>query len=184
MTDTDVISTGRLLFLDATLHRVIRRFEEEYPECRESPPTPPPSSISPSSSPTSFPPRTSSNYPPPSLMDPSAASSTSTFAPFGSRSSPPLLLPEPLVEITRPLSRRSSEVSLHAKSLQEEEAQMLRLRNRMGEVEDEEDGEMTGEEVRRRVLERKGSGHGGHDEVAAEEMEEDVGPMGERRRAA
>ncbi|TGZ76647.1 RNI-like protein [Ascodesmis nigricans] len=94
----------RLLFLDATLHRVIHRFEQEYPECRE-PSIPPLPLLAPSTSPS-----------------PSPSNFTPSFPPT---------LEEPLIEIARPLSRRPSEVSLHARSLQEEEARMLKMRGRV-----------------------------------------------------
>ena len=92
----------RLQFLDETLYRVIHRFEEEYPECRQhfaainGPSTPPP--LAPGLSMDED----------QEEVDGSPLSSSTTG-------------------ITRDPTRRGSEVSLHSKYLQNEEGQMHKL---------------------------------------------------------
>ncbi|KAI5804399.1 hypothetical protein EDC01DRAFT_418174 [Geopyxis carbonaria] len=106
----------RLLFLDETLFRVIHRFEEEYPECKQPLPTisePPIPPASPPQEPVS----TFSHSIIPNdgddLDDCASPSSSST------------------TEISKPLSRRASEVSLHSRYLEKEEGQMHKLANYM-----------------------------------------------------
>ncbi|KAI5853414.1 hypothetical protein BZA05DRAFT_28362 [Tricharina praecox] len=113
--DIEELSYRRLLFLDETLYRVIHRFEEEYPECRQ---------------------------PLPSIAEPpSKASSSTSGAPlhrittritrddheFEHDDSPLSPTTTHHTHILKPSSRRGSEVSLHSKYLQNEEGQMHKL---------------------------------------------------------
>lgn len=154
---THISALGRLLFLDETLYRVIRRFEEEYPECRLSLPAipEPPETVS----------SNSANIPSPhlDLQDNPSYTLHSTEL--------------------KTVTRRGSEVSLASKSLGDEEGQMHRfghfIRKEVlrpqtpdhlhGVTGDEVDGEhvrrirmavecMDGDEIRRKVKEGGGVG--------------------------
>jgi len=154
----------KLLFLDETLYRVIHRFEEEYPECRQ---------------------------PLPSIVEPESKASPSTGVPIRKMST---RIPHndtefdnddsPLTQILKPSSRRGSEVSLHSRNLQDEEGQMHKLGHYMAHEifselptsrsEADEDAEeiaarkahresvlqavegYSGEELKRRVMEQEG----------------------------
>lgn len=141
----------RLLFLDDTLHRVINRFEEEYPECREI----------------------STIVEPPRLLG--SAEELDTPLDEAELDSPSTQNSTTTTNISRPTSRRNSEVSLYSKSLQHEEAQMHKLGQYMmfansRVVEDEDDDAqkahkeeimcevhgMDGEELKRRIMQVEG----------------------------
>jgi hypothetical protein len=162
----------RLLFLDETLYRVIHRFEEEYPECKQ----PLPTIIEP--------------HPLAALNTAAAVPATQTNAintedqDLDNDDSP--LSPFSTTNILKPPSRRGSEVSLHSKYLQDEEGQMHKLGQYMkteifaGDsprqgaeeaIEAEEEGEarkahrerilkavegLDGEELKRRIMEEEG----------------------------
>jgi hypothetical protein len=102
---------GKLLFLDDTLYRVIKRYEEEYPECRLSLPITaeePESHLdSLSSSPENEIPSSSTAFNPENDGDLSSIKRTT--------------------EITKPPTRRSSQVSLASRNLENEEGQMHRF---------------------------------------------------------
>lgn len=107
--DTDEMHYRRLLFLDETLYRVIHRFEEEYPECKQ-PPT--------ISEPPQFP--TLNTL----ASAPAQTNGSSEDQEFENDDSP---LSPCTTHIMQPPSRRGSEVSLHSKYLQDEEGQMHKL---------------------------------------------------------
>jgi hypothetical protein len=94
---------GRLLFLDDTLYRVIKRYEEEYPECR-----------------LTLPSTTEEHFP-------SSSSETDAFPSLGIDPDDEILATNITTEITKPLSRRSSQVSLASRNLENEEGQMHRF---------------------------------------------------------
>lgn len=98
--------TGRLLFLDDTLYRVIKRYEEEYPECRLPLPATAEEEQFPSSS------SETDALPSPAIeLDDEILATTNITT-----------------EITKPLlTRRSSQVSLASRNLENEEGQMHRF---------------------------------------------------------
>lgn len=102
----------RLLFLDDTLFRVINRFEEEYPECRET--------LPPISEPALLQHHLMSTAPLP-LDVPALASHDDRDMDDDDSPCPTT------TEISKTASRRGSEVSLHSKFLQNEEGQMHKL---------------------------------------------------------
>jgi hypothetical protein len=172
--ETEEMHHRRLLFLDETLYRVIHRFEEEYPECKQ----PLPTIIEP--------------HPLAALNTAAAVPATQTNAintedqDLDNDDSP---LSPFSTNIMKPPSRRGSEVSLHSKYLQDEEGQMHKLGQYMkteifaGDsprqgaeeaIEAEEEGEarkarkarrerilkavegLDGEELKRRIMEEEG----------------------------
>jgi len=106
--DIEEMHHRRLLFLDDTLYRVIHRFEEEYPECRQ-----PLSTIS-------EPPALNSIIHPISTM---VRREDHEFENDDSPCSPNTIT----THISKSTSRPGSEVSLHSKYLQNEEGQMHKL---------------------------------------------------------
>ncbi|KAF8251889.1 RNI-like protein [Wilcoxina mikolae CBS 423.85] len=154
--DIEEMHHRRLLFLDDTLYRVIHRFEEEYPECRQPLPTisePPPSEVS---------------------IRPISTSVRREDQDDDSPCSPNTIT----THISKSTSRPESEVSLHSKFLQNEEGQMHKLGQYMKHemladtspiVDEEADAKkarrvsimqqveaLDGEELRRRVMEEEG----------------------------
>ncbi|KAI9753138.1 MAG: hypothetical protein M4579_005300 [Chaenotheca gracillima] len=116
----DEMNYRRLCFLDQTLERIIRRFEDEYPECRLSPPDPiaiPPhldiaDSVSVGSSPDSS----------------SLHSATSDAFHFTDATSPTSDDEDSLIRSwTGSLVRPPSDVSLASKALSDEEGRMHRF---------------------------------------------------------
>jgi hypothetical protein len=110
--DTEEMHHRRLLFLDETLYRVIHRFEEEYPECKQPLPTinePALAALNTSAAAATAVPAT------PNLEDQDIDNDDSPLSPFST------------TNILKPPSRRGSEVSLHSKYLQDEEGQMHKL---------------------------------------------------------
>jgi len=100
----------RLQFLDLTLERMIRRFEDEYPECRIAPPEPEPSAEEPASD--------SGSLPSPS-KDPSIHGEASID------DGDPAEDDEQTVRVH--LSRHNSDVSLASRLITQEEGQMHRF---------------------------------------------------------
>jgi len=171
--DVEELHHRRLLFLDETLYRVIHRFEEEYPECRQ----PLPSIIEPECAASS-----STSTVPIHMISTQMKHDDAEFEHDDSSFSPTAAT---TTHILKPSSRRGSEVSLHSKYLQNEEGQMHKLGHYMAHEifsdsppgsrsEAEEDAEeiadrkahresvlqavegYSGEELKRRVMEQEG----------------------------
>lgn len=110
--------TERLQFLDSTLSRMIERFEDEYPECRLTPETPP------QSSPTESPRPSSPEVSSPTLTDYRSEAfgiqSPPTDAPISSETHP----------LNIPISRRPSDTSLASRQAAEE-GRMHRIGQRL-----------------------------------------------------
>jgi hypothetical protein len=105
---TVLTTVDRLVFLDTTLERMIRRFEDEYPETR-------------------LPEALTS----PSLPGPTTSDIAANLHAQGSDTEPPLQEPtgsdEEDATIRPTLSRHNSDVSLASKALSQEEGRMLRF---------------------------------------------------------
>lgn len=112
-----LISPGRLMFLDATLDGIIKRFEDEFPDTRE----PPDSAISISPTTSSKPDET----PHPSALDLADPLAPGASAISDNEEDDPTAIIRP-----RPVSRSNSVVSLTSKHITDEEGRVFRAGHR------------------------------------------------------
>ena len=137
-----IVSAERLQFLDTTLERMIRRFEDEYPECRIDPPLP--------------------KLPAEESTSDSGSLPSSFTSPWTNQMA--AIDPNDIIEddeqaVKVPMSRHNSDVSLASRFLTQEEGQMHRF------------GQQIRRDVLRPQFQDYAHGTTGH-EVEAEHLQE------------